>query len=130
MARIGVFVCHCGLNIAGTVDVQHVAETLGDYPGVAYASDYRYMCSDPGQSLIQEAIRSHQLDGVVVAACSPAMHEATFRKAAAAAGLNPYRVEIANIREQVTEDNRIFRPSAEYIGKDAPTPVPTTTYTK
>ncbi len=102
MARIGIFVCHCGLNIASTVDVQRVAETLHDYPGVTYSTDYKYMCSDPGQALIQQAITEHNLDGVVVAACSPTMHEATFRKAAAAAGLNPYQVEIANIREQVS----------------------------
>jgi len=102
MARIGVFVCHCGLNIAGTVDVQQVADTLRDYPGVVLSTDYKYMCSDPGQELIQQAISEHNLDGVVVAACSPTMHEATFRKAADSAGLNAYRVEIANIREQVS----------------------------
>ena len=102
MARIGVFVCHCGLNIASTVDVQRVAETLRHYPGVAFATDYKYMCSDPGQNLIQQAIEEHDLDGIVVAACSPTMHEATFRKAAATAGLNPYQVESANIREQVS----------------------------
>ena len=102
MARIGAFVCHCGLNIASTVDVQRVAEALRGYPGVVFTADYKYMCSDPGQALIQQAIAEHNLDGVVVAACSPAMHELTFRKAAAAAGLNPYRVEIANIREQIS----------------------------
>ncbi|MDY7075490.1 MAG: CoB--CoM heterodisulfide reductase iron-sulfur subunit A family protein [Chloroflexota bacterium] len=102
MARIGVFICHCGLNIAGTVDVQQVAETLRDYPGVAFATDYKYMCSDPGQEIIQQAITEHNLDGVVVAACSPTMHESTFRKAAATVGLNPYLVESANIREQVS----------------------------
>ncbi|MCX7683577.1 MAG: CoB--CoM heterodisulfide reductase iron-sulfur subunit A family protein [Anaerolineae bacterium] len=102
MARIGVFICHCGLNIAGTVDVGRVVEAIRGYPGVVFATDYRYMCSDPGQALIQRAIAEHELDGVVVAACSPAMHESTFRQAAAAAGLNPYRVEIANIREQVS----------------------------
>jgi len=101
MARVGVFVCHCGLNIASTVDVPRVVEALREYPGVAFAADYKYMCSDPGQMLIRLAIAEHDLDGVVVAACTPAMHESTFRKAAAAAGLNPYRVEIANIREQV-----------------------------
>lgn len=101
MSRIGVFVCHCGLNIAGTVDVGRVVEALRSYPGVAYAADSKYMCSDPGQTLVQQVIHEHDLDGVVVAACSPAMHEATFRKAAAGAGLNPYRLEIANIREQV-----------------------------
>ena len=98
--RIGVFVCHCGLNIAGTVDVEQVAKELRAHPEVVFATDYKYMCSDPGQSLIQEAIKEHRLDGVVVAACSPAMHEATFRKTTASAGVNPYRTEIANIREQ------------------------------
>lgn len=100
MARIGVFVCHCGINIASTVDVQRVAEIVGQNPHVAFATDYKYMCSDPGQQLIREAIVEHDLDGVIVAACSPGMHEKTFRNAAASAGLNPYRCEIANIREQ------------------------------
>ncbi len=100
MARIGVFVCHCGINIASTVDVQRVAEIVGQDPHVAFATDYKYMCSDPGQQLIREAIVEHDLDGVIVAACSPGMHEKTFRNAAASAGLNPYRCEIANIREQ------------------------------
>lgn len=100
MPRIGVFVCHCGINIAGTVDVERVAEALGQDPAVAFATHYKYMCSDPGQQLIQNAIAEHDLDGVIVAACSPAMHERTFRQAVAAAGLNPYRCEIANIREQ------------------------------
>lgn len=99
-SRIGVFICHCGINIAGTVDVAHVAEAVKHWPGVAFAVDYKYMCSDPGQALIRTAIAEHQLDGIVIAACSPSMHEATFRRAAEAAGLNPYRVEIANIREQ------------------------------
>ncbi len=106
MDRIGVFVCHCGLNIASTVDVERVVETMTEYPGVALAADYGYMCSDPGQALIRESIRDHDLDGVVVAACSPSMHEATFRKAAKSAGLNPYRVEVANIREQVSWPHR------------------------
>ncbi len=100
MRRIGVFVCHCGLNIAGTVDVERVAEEIRDYPGVVYSADYKYMCSDPGQELIKEAIAEHDLDGVIVAACSPTMHEVTFRKTTASAGLNPYLCEIANIREQ------------------------------
>jgi heterodisulfide reductase subunit A len=100
MRRIGVFVCHCGLNIAGTVDVERVAEEIRDYPGVVYSVDYKYMCSDPGQALIKEAIAEHDLDGVIVAACSPTMHEVTFRKTTDTAGLNPYLCEIANIREQ------------------------------
>ena len=100
MKTIGVFICHCGINIAGTVDVERVAEEIRKYPGVAYAVDYKYMCSDPGQNIIKEAIREHNLDGVVVAACSPTMHETTFRKTTASEGLNPYQCEIANIREQ------------------------------
>jgi len=100
MRRIGVFICHCGINIAGTVDVERVAEEIREYPGVAYAVDYKYVCSDPGQNIIKEAIREHNLDGVVVAACSPTMHETTFRKTTASEGLNPYQCEIANIREQ------------------------------
>jgi len=102
MRRIGVFVCHCGTNIAGSVDVERVAEEMRAYPQVAFATDYKYMCSDPGQNLIKEAIQEHELDGVVVSACSPAMHEVTFRRTAESAGLNPYQCEIANIREQVS----------------------------
>ena len=100
MSRIGVFVCHCGINISSTVDVERVAEALEQEPNVAFATTYKYMCSDPGQQLIKDAIREHRLDGVVVAACSPAMHERTFRQAVAAVGLNPYRCEAANVREQ------------------------------
>jgi heterodisulfide reductase subunit A2 len=102
MKRIGVFVCHCGHNIAGTVDVEAVVEGVKSHPGVAFALDYKYMCSDPGQQLIRESIVEHNLDGVVVAACSPAMHETTFRRTVSAAGMNPYRCESANIREQVS----------------------------
>lgn len=100
--RIGVFVCHCGKNIAGTVDVAGLAEKASRLPGVVYATHYQYMCADPGQALLQRALKEHRLNGVVVAACSPSMHEETFRRAAAAAGLNPYLLEIANIREQVS----------------------------
>jgi heterodisulfide reductase subunit A-like polyferredoxin len=99
--RIGLFVCHCGLNIAGVVSIPEVLATFRDHALVATSADYTYMCSEPGQQLLRETIASQGLDGVVVAACSPAMHEATFRRAANAAGLNPYRLEIANIREQV-----------------------------
>ena len=99
MSRIGVFICHCGENIAGTVDCARVAQALGELPGVVHAIDYKYMCSDPGQSLIKQAIREKHLDGVVVGACSPHMHEKTFRKAAAGAGLNPFLCEMANLRE-------------------------------
>ena len=100
MQRIGVFVCWCGSNIAGTVDVKAVAEALRSEPGVVFSTDYQYMCSQAGQEIIKEAIKEHKLTGVVVCSCSPRMHEATFRKTAQAAGLNPYMVEIANIREQ------------------------------
>lgn len=100
MQRIGVFVCHCGTNIAGTVDVAAVAEALKNEPGVVFSTDYQYMCSQAGQNMIKEAVAEHKLTGIVVCSCSPRMHEATFRKTAAAAGLNPYMVEIANIREQ------------------------------
>jgi len=100
VSRIGVFVCHCGLNIAGIVDVERVAEEVGQHADVVHATTYRYMCSNPGQQLLRDAIVEHDLDGVVVAACSPLMHEKTFRQAASAAGLNPYRCEMANIREQ------------------------------
>ncbi len=100
MKRIGVFICHCGINIAGTVDVKRVAEEAGRMPDVAFSMDYIYMCSEPGQNFLQEKIKEENLDGVVVAACSPTLHETTFRSAAAEAGLNPWQVEIANIREQ------------------------------
>ena len=100
MQRIGVFVCWCGSNIAGTVDVHAVAEALKNESGVVFSTDYQYMCSQAGQDIIKNAIAEHKLTGIVVCSCSPRMHEATFRKTAAAAGLNPYMVEIANIREQ------------------------------
>ena len=110
MQRIGVFVCWCGTNIAGTVDVVKVAEALRTEPGVVFSDNYQYMCSQAGQDMIKDAIREHHLTGIVVCSCSPRMHEATFRKTAAAAGLNPYMVEIANIREQCS-----------WIHKDMPT---------
>lgn len=100
MQRIGVFVCWCGSNIAGTVDVKRVAEALANEPGVVHSANYQYMCSQAGQELIKQAIKDYKLTGLVVCSCSPRMHEATFRKTAAAAGINPYMVEIANIREQ------------------------------
>ncbi|GHT47102.1 heterodisulfide reductase subunit A [Bacteroidia bacterium] len=99
MSKIGVFICHCGENIGATVDCEKVAQDAMQLEGVAFATDYKYMCSDPGQTKIKEAIREKGLDGVVVAACSPRMHEPTFRKACAEAGLNPYLCEMANIRE-------------------------------
>lgn len=100
MHKIGVFVCWCGSNIAATVDVKAVAAAAAEQPNVVYATDYQYMCSESGQNLIIDAIKKYNLTGVVVCSCSPRMHEGTFRKAAQKAGLNPYMVEIANIREQ------------------------------
>ena len=100
MQRIGVFVCWCGSNIAGTVDVHKVAETLKNEAGVVFSTDYQYMCSQAGQDLVKNTIKEYNLTGVVICSCSPRMHENTFRKAAASVGLNPYMVEIANIREQ------------------------------
>ena len=102
MARIGVYVCHCGLNIAGVVDVEKVAEYAKTLPNVATAKHYTYMCSEPGQKLIQNDIKTHKLDRIVIATCSPRMHEETFRKAVAEAGLNPYLAEIVNLREHVS----------------------------
>ncbi|MDD3278133.1 MAG: CoB--CoM heterodisulfide reductase iron-sulfur subunit A family protein [Lachnospiraceae bacterium] len=100
MQKIGVFVCWCGSNIAATVDVAAVAEAVKGEPGVVFATDYQYMCSEGGQSLIKETIKEQGLTGVVICSCSPRMHEATFRKTVEAAGINPYMLEIANIREQ------------------------------
>ena len=122
MQRIGVFVCHCGTNIAGTVDVKAVAEALKNEPGVVFSTDYQYMCSQAGQDLIKNAIAEHKLTGVVVCSCSPRMHEATFRKTVAAAGLNSYMLEIANVREQcswVHKEMPIGTEKAIILGKAA-----------
>lgn len=100
MERIGVFVCHCGTNIAGTVDVAKVAEELGKVNGVVYSTHYTYMCSSAGQKMIEDKIHELNLTGVVLCSCSPRMHEKTFRSCAEHAGLNAYKVEVANIREQ------------------------------
>ncbi|MEO0022774.1 MAG: CoB--CoM heterodisulfide reductase iron-sulfur subunit A family protein [candidate division WOR-3 bacterium] len=116
--RIGVFVCHCGINIAGVVRVPELVERAKNIPGVVTALDYVYCCSDPGQRLIRETIERERLEGIVVACCSPNLHETTFRKAAAEAGLNPYLCEIANIREQcswVTSDRDAATDKAEGI---------------
>jgi heterodisulfide reductase subunit A len=98
--KIGVYICHCGANIAGTVDVTRVVEYARGLPAVAVARDYKFMCSDPGQDLIKNDIREQGLNRIVVASCSPRLHEPTFRRVLAAAGLNPYLFEMANIREQ------------------------------
>ncbi len=100
MKRTGVFICHCGINIAGTVDVKKAAKDLSKHPGVVHSEEYVYMCSDPGQNLMIDAIKEKKLDNVVVACCSPTLHETTFRNASKTAGINTFQCEIANIREQ------------------------------
>jgi heterodisulfide reductase subunit A len=98
-SRVGVYVCHCGTNIAATVDVAAVAEFARELDGVAIARDYTYMCSDPGQDLIKQDIAEYGLNRVVVASCTPLMHEPTFRRACVEGGLNPFFFQMANIRE-------------------------------
>ncbi len=100
--RVGVYVCHCGHNIAGTVDVESVSRWTADLPNVVVSRDYKFMCSSLGQELVEKDIKELGLTRVVVAACSPHMHEPTFRKACARAGLNPYLFEMANIREHAS----------------------------
>lgn len=100
--KIGVFVCKCGSNIAATVDVDKVAQAATAFPDVVYSSVNMYTCSEPGQESIIEAIKEHKLNAVVVASCSPRMHETTFRRAVERAGLNKYMLEMANIREHVS----------------------------
>jgi len=105
--KIGVYICHCGTNIAGTVDVEQVVEFARSLPAVVVTRDYKFMCSDPGQELIRNDIQEYELNRIVVAACSPRLHEPTFRRVLASVDLNPYFLEMANIREQcswVTED--------------------------
>src|SRR5574340_1662634 len=100
--RIGVYVCHCGSNIASVIDVEALAKFAEGLPGVALARHYKYMCSDPGQELVKRDILEFGLNRIVVAACSPNLHEATFRRAAEDAGLNRFLVQMANVREQVS----------------------------
>ena len=100
--KIGVYVCHCGSNINGVVNCAKVAEEIAELGDVIIAKDYKYMCSDPGQEMIKNDIKEKGLDRVVVAACSPRMHEPTFRRALEGAGLNGYLLEMANIREHVS----------------------------
>ena len=114
--KIGVYICHCGTNIASMVDVEAVTNHAASLENVLVARHYAYMCSDPGQALIKDDIRNEGLDRIVVASCSPLMHEATFRRACADAGLNPFLFHMTNIREQcswVSED----MPSATYKAK-------------
>lgn len=98
--RIGVYICHCGTNIAGKVEVGELAKYGSGLPDVVVSRDYKFMCSDPGQELIEKDIKEHNLNRVVVAACSPLMHEKTFRNACERAGLNKFLFQMANIREQ------------------------------
>jgi heterodisulfide reductase subunit A len=118
MSRIGVFVCHCGLNIAKTVRVNEVVEFAQTLPNVVVAQDYKFMCSTPGQELIQNEIKKMKLDRVIVAACSPLMHERTFRKVIENAGLNQYLLTIVNLREQtswVTDDADVATEKAKAL---------------
>ena len=122
MQRVGVFVCWCGSNIAATVDVEKVAQVLGQEPGVVFSTHYQYMCSQAGQEMIQNTIREYGLTGVVICSCSPRMHENTFRKTCEKAGLNPYMVEIANIREQcswIHKDKEVATEKAVVLGRAA-----------
>jgi len=100
--RIGVYICECGVNISATVDTNAVAEMASKLPGVVVARVYKYMCSEPGQLMIQKDIRNLGLNRIVVASCTPRMHEVTFQRAVEAAGLNPYFFQMANIREHVS----------------------------
>ena len=100
--RIGVFLCHCGSNIAGVIDMDRVTEVVQSLPNVEYVSDYKYVCSKPGQQTIKDSIKKHNLNGIVIASCSPRMHEPTFRQVLREVGLNPFLLEIANIREHVS----------------------------
>jgi heterodisulfide reductase subunit A len=116
--KIGVYVCHCGTNIAAQIDVAAVAEFAKGLPNVVIARDYKFVCSDPGQDIIKKDIKELGLNRVVVASCSPRLHELTFRRVLASAGLNPYLLEMANIREQiawVTEDGALATEKAKAL---------------
>jgi len=116
--RIGVYICHCGSNIAGTVDVEQVAQFADSLDSVVVARDYHFMCSDPGQNLIKQDIQELGLNRIVVAACSPTMHELTFRRVCQEAGINPYLFQMANIREHcswVTEDKQLATEKAKAL---------------
>jgi heterodisulfide reductase subunit A2 len=117
-AKTGVYICHCGTNIAGKVDVAAVAEYARHLNSVVLARDYTYMCSDPGQDLIKQDIQAQGLNRVVVASCTPLMHEPTFRRACREAGLNPFFFQMANIREHcswVVEDPNLATEKAKHM---------------
>jgi len=116
--KIGVYICHCGTNIAAKVDVAEVVEFAKTLPLVSVAREYKFMCSDPGQELIQKDLRAGEINRVVVASCSPLMHEITFRQATADAGQNPFFFQMANIREHVswvTLDGRLATEKAKAL---------------
>ncbi|MEO0254639.1 MAG: CoB--CoM heterodisulfide reductase iron-sulfur subunit A family protein [candidate division WOR-3 bacterium] len=120
--RIGVYICHCGTNIAGKVKIEEVVKYAQNLPNVIVARDYKYMCSDPGQDLIKKDIKELKLNRIVVASCSPHLHEHTFRKAAEEAGLNPFYFQMANIREHVswvTKDSKEATEKAKAMVKAA-----------
>jgi heterodisulfide reductase subunit A len=116
--RIGVYVCDCGANIASTVDVPQVVEFAKGLPGVVIAKEYKFVCSDPGQDIIKKDIKEQKLNRIVIASCSPRLHELTFRRLLASVDLNPYLMEMANIREQdawVTEDKGLATVKAKAL---------------
>lgn len=116
--RIGIFICECGLNIAGTVDCDELVEYAKTLPDVVFACKNKYTCSDPGQEEIKKNIREHNLNRVVIASCTPRMHEPTFRKCVASIGFNPYLMEMANIREQCSWVHMVDRKRATDKAKD------------
>jgi heterodisulfide reductase subunit A len=116
--RIGVYVCDCGANIVGTVDVPQVVEFAKGLPDVVVAKEYKFVCSDPGQDIIKKDIKEQKLNRIVIASCSPRLHELTFRRLLASVDLNPYLMEMANIREQdawVTEDKGLATVKAKAL---------------
>jgi len=120
--KIGVYVCECGINISATVDVAEVVRFASGLPNVVVARDYKYMCSEPGQEMIQQDIRELGINRVVVASCTPRMHEPTFQAAIASAGLNPYYFEMANIREHdswITKDVEKATEKAKHLVRAA-----------
>jgi len=122
MNKIGVFVCHCGINIASTVEVKELVRYAGELDNVVVSKDYKYMCSDVGAQLIKDSIKQFNVDSVVIACCSPRMHEHTFRKVVEEGGINPFKLEIANIREQcswVHPDKKLATEKAKVLVEGA-----------
>lgn len=116
--RIGIFVCECGLNIAGSVDCDELVDYTKNLPDVIFACKNKYTCSDPGQEEIKRNIIEHKLNRVVIGSCTPRMHEPTFRKCVASAGLNPYLMEMGNIREHCSWVHMTDRKRATEKAKD------------